>query len=78
LHAAAFLVDEDGCVAAGCVTSGGDQASQLRGCFDVAREDDEAPRLALAQERTLDGRQGRARKTGDESAYRHWRGLGRA
>jgi hypothetical protein len=78
LHAPALLVDEHWGIAAHGIAKGRDQAAQLRRRVDVAAEEDEPPRLALAQERALGARQGRAGKASDESAYRHWRGSTRA
>ena len=45
------------------------------GRLDVALEENEPPRLGLAQKRALRGRQGRARNPGDESACRHRRDI---
>src|SRR5262249_61951718 len=75
LDAAAFLVHEHGGFAPDRVANRRRQAAHLRRGLDVALEDDEPPRLALAQERALVGRYSRTRKAGDESAYRHRRGL---
>src|SRR5262249_59158872 len=69
LDAAAFLVHEHGGLAPDRVANRRRQAAHLRRGFDVALEDDESPRLAVAQERALGGRYGRTPKAGDESAY---------
>src|SRR5262249_32893834 len=78
LDAAAFLVHEHGGLAPDRVANRRRQPAHLRRGLDVALEDDEPPRLAFAQERALMGRYGRTRKAGNESAYRHRRGLARA
>src|SRR5262249_24913095 len=78
LDAAAFLVHEHGGFAPDRVANRRRQAAPLRRGLGGALGGCEPPRLALAQERALVGRDRRTRKAGDESAYRHRRGLARA
>jgi hypothetical protein len=53
LDTPAFLVDEHRGLAANRVADGRDQTAQLGRGVDVAAEEDEPPRLALAQKRAL-------------------------
>ena len=78
LDAAAFLVHEHRRFAPDRVANRRRQAAHLCRRLDVALEENDPPRLALAQQRALGGRHRRTRKPGDESAYRHRRGLARA
>src|SRR5262249_11494974 len=61
-----------------CLPQRPSQLRDLGGRIDVALEENEAPWIGLTQERALFRRQRRARKTGDESARCHGRGLPRA
>lgn len=53
LHPAALLVDQDRRLAAQRLAKIGGQAAQLIGRLDVAGEEDEAPRVGVAEERRL-------------------------
>src|SRR5262249_19849448 len=78
LDAAALLVHEHGGITPDRVANRCREAAHLRRRGDVALEEDETPPPPAAQERALVGRDRRTRKAGDESAYRHRRGLARA
>src|SRR5262249_7980280 len=51
------------------------QALDLFGSLDIARKQDEPPRLAFAQKRTLSRGENRTGNSGDESPCRHHGGL---
>jgi hypothetical protein len=58
LHASAFLIDQNRSVAPpDRITELGDQASELVRMLDIAAEQNEAPRISLAQEAPLRGTQ---------------------
>src|SRR5262249_54436812 len=71
----AFLVDQHGRITPDSLAKRLSQARNLRGRFNVACEDNEAPRIALPQERAFRRRQACASNSSNESACRHRRGL---
>jgi hypothetical protein len=74
LDATALLIDEHSRIAPHRIAKRRSQAAHLRRGLNIPLEDNKAPGRALTQKRPLCGRQYRARKSGDESAYRHGRG----
>src|SRR5260370_37642944 len=68
LDAAAFLVHEHRRFAPDRVANRRRQAAHLRRRLDVALEENEPPRLALAQQRALGGRPRRTPQPQDEKA----------
>ncbi len=73
LDSATLLIDQHGRIVPHRVTKRCCQTAHLRRSLHVTLEDNESPRLALAQEGALGWCQARAREPGDESAYRHRR-----
>ena len=69
LHAAAFLIDGDDGVAPDRVAQIAGQAAQLVGAFDIAGEQDKAPRIDRAEEIPLGRRQFGAQKAKDRSRH---------
>jgi hypothetical protein len=74
LDATALLIDEHSRIAPHGLAKRRNQTADLRRGLDISLEDNKPPGRALTQKRPLCGRQYCARKSGDESAYRHGRG----
>ena len=71
LHPAPFLIHEDGRIATYRLAKRGSQATYLFGPRNVAREQDEPPRLAFGEKCTVSGRDSRSGNSRDEGPWRH-------
>ena len=72
MNAPTFLVDEDRCIGAPYrIAEGRGERQHALGRLDIAAEDDEPPRIRVAEERDLVVGQARAGASGDEGARRH-------